>query len=356
MPKPLPTWVVEAARWPLAFAQVREDPLIDLWVARQIGPGARIFMIASGGCTAALLAARANARSIHLVDPNPAQLALARLKLHFLRAPTPARLGIFGHLPLDRQPLLAAALAELGLPKDILGPLAWVAERGPDHAGRYERVFEMLRERLGTQLDAVLDLHDPADQGRRVAPVTPLGEALDAALDEVMALSHLVALFGEGATRNRVEPFARHFARRTRHACATLPAGTNPYLWQMYRGCYPPGTPVDWFLAAAPSEWPAITWSKAFMTEALAQVKEPVDFVHLSNILDWLSPDEARATLDLAAAVLKPGGWLVIRQLNSTLDIPAQTSAFAWQNDQAERLQGEDRSFFYRALHLGRKR
>ena len=46
------------------------------------------------------------------------------------------------------------------------------------------------------------------------------------------------------------------------------------------------------------------------------------DFVHLSNILDWLSPEEARATLDVAHAALRPGGWVLIRQLNSTLDIP----------------------------------
>ena len=33
-----------------------------------------------------------------------------------------------------------------------------------------------------------------------------------------MALPHLVRLFGEEATKNPVEPFARHFARRIRHA------------------------------------------------------------------------------------------------------------------------------------------
>jgi S-adenosylmethionine-diacylglycerol 3-amino-3-carboxypropyl transferase len=153
-----------------------------------------------------------------------------------------------------------------------------------------------------------------------------------------------------------VEPFAKHFARRTRHAFATLPANVNPYLWQMYRGCYPPNVPAPWFSAAAPDTWPEISWSNTVMTEALAQVREPVDFVHLSNILDWLSPEEAGATLGLAAAALKPGGYVLIRQLNSTLDIPGLGPAFDWQRDQARELHAADRSFFYRDLHLGRKR
>ena len=36
------------------------------------------------------------------------------------------------------------------------------------------------------------------------------------------------------------------------------------------------------------------------------------DFVHLSNILDWLSPADAQALLDLAHAALRPGGRMVV--------------------------------------------
>src|SRR5262245_28427529 len=100
MSQQLEPWVLETARRPLAFAQVREDPLLDLWVVQQIGPGARIIMVASGGCTAALLAAKADAAHIHLVDPNAAQLALGRLKLHALRTlDTEERLRLLGHRP-----------------------------------------------------------------------------------------------------------------------------------------------------------------------------------------------------------------------------------------------------------------
>jgi S-adenosylmethionine-diacylglycerol 3-amino-3-carboxypropyl transferase len=91
------------------------------------------------------------------------------------------------------------------------------------------------------------------------------------------------------------------------------------------------------------------------MDDALAAAPGQFDFIHLSNILDWLSPAAARTTLERAWAVLAPGGYVLIRQLNSTLDIPALGSRFDWQTVEAEKLHSRDRSFFYRALHLGKR-
>jgi S-adenosylmethionine-diacylglycerol 3-amino-3-carboxypropyl transferase len=55
-------------------------------------------------------------------------------------------------------------------------------------------------------------------------------------------------------------------------------------------------------------------------------------------------------------AALRPGGWTLIRQLNSTLDIPSFGKGSSWQTQEAQALHATDRSYFYRALHLGRKR
>jgi S-adenosylmethionine-diacylglycerol 3-amino-3-carboxypropyl transferase len=211
MDHPLPTWVIEAAALPVAFAQVREDPLLDKWVVEQIGDGARIIMIASGGCTAAALAALTGVSWLHLVDPNPAQLALSRLKLHLLNVPCEERLALLGHAPLparEREARVTAALQVLGLPGTALGPAPLWSALGPDHTGRYERLFAQLQTTLAgnsNEIAELLQLRDPSEQARRVAPTMALGRALDAAFDEVMALPNLIRLFGEGATRNRVE-------------------------------------------------------------------------------------------------------------------------------------------------------
>ncbi len=359
----LAAWVHEAAGLPVAFAQVREDALLDQWAVKRLGSQARVMMIASGGCTAAALAASGHVSHLHLVDPNPAQLALTRLKLRLLQcASARERLPILGHAAMGveaRKARLAADLRALDLPADILGPPDFVADVGPDHSGRYERLFAQLRGAFGapaSALAAVLRLRAPSEQAHRVAPSTELGRALDDSFDVVLALPNLVRLFGNDATKNPAEPFSRHFARRTRQVLATLPAADNPYLWQMLDGHFPPGVASPWLAAPTPARLPTVTWTIGFMNDALAEAEpEAFDLVHLSNILDWLTPAEAGATLDRAWSALRRGGRVLIRQLNSTLDIPALGPRFDWEAAEAGALNAADRSFFYRCLHLGWK-
>jgi S-adenosylmethionine-diacylglycerol 3-amino-3-carboxypropyl transferase len=356
-------WVFDIARRPVAFAQVREDPTLDQWVVNQLEDSAEILMVASGGCSAAALATMPQVSRLHLIDPNPAQIALSRLKLRLLATAGPAeRLSILGHASMsetERRLRLMDELAALKLPVDALGPIDLVAKVGPDRAGRYEGLFSQLRHALtdvADDLTALLQLNDPAEQSRRSEPTTHLGQTLDTAFDSVMALPNLAGLFGEAAIRNRCEPFSRHFAHRTRHALAKLPAADNPYLWQMLQGRFPDVVAYPWLNAAVPARMPEVEWTVTTMAEALQGRREAFDFIHLSNILDWLSPEDARSTLNLAWNALRPGGWTLIRQLNSSLDIRTLGDRFEWQAKSADALHNRDRSFFYRALHLGRKR
>jgi S-adenosylmethionine-diacylglycerol 3-amino-3-carboxypropyl transferase len=362
VPRSPASWVREAARRPIAFALVREDATLDQWVVEQLPDGAEVLMVASGGCTAAFLATMPKVSRLHLVDPNPAQIALTRLKLRLLAtASPPERLSILGHAPMPaarRAVALMRELEALKLSADVLGPVEKVSEEGPDQAGRYEILFARLREALDgarTELTGLLQLSDTAEQSRRVSPETTLGGLLDEAFDSVLSLPNLVGLFGEAATNNRREPFSRHFARQTRHVLATLPAATNPYLCQMLQGRFSDGAVPPWLRVPAPIRIPEVHWTVTAMAEALEARPTQFDYVHLSNILDWLSPDEARRTLRLAWNALRPGGWTLIRQLNSTLDIRALGEQFAWDEQVGNDLLRRDRSFFYRCLHLGRK-
>ena len=358
-----PSWLENAAALPVAFAQVREDALLDQAVVDGLGAEARLIMVASGGCTAALLASMPQVRSLRLVDSNPAQLALTKLKLRLLLEPSAEkRLQLLGHLgmPTDaRRQRLKSLFSEIGFPENVLGPISLVARLGPDHIGRYEQVFAALRRALApsqSELDSLLSLSEVGEQIRAASPESSLGRRLDEALENVMSLSNLVRLFGAEATGNPLVSFSRHFARRIRRALADWPACGNPYLWQMLKGRYPAGCFAPWFACAAPQTLPEIAFTNTSMEQALESAKEPCDFIHLSNILDWLSPKAAARTLQLAAQALKPGGRIFIRQLNSASEVRRAGTMFEWLDEESEALHKKDRSFFYRALHLGRKK
>lgn len=101
---------------------------------------------------------------------------------------------------------------------------------------------------------------------------------------------------------------------------------------------------------------PGVKFSVGSFNASLAGTRDSCDFVLLSNILDWLTPQQASETLELARQALKPDGYVLIRQLNSMLDIPVLGRQWEWLTDLANDLHARDRSFFYRSLHLGRKR
>jgi len=92
------------------------------------------------------------------------------------------------------------------------------------------------------------------------------------------------------------------------------------------------------------------------MDSALKEsLPESYHVIHLSNILDWLFPAEAQETLSLAHRALKPGGVVIIRQLNSNLNIPQLVQEFIWDTKASEEFLLGDRSFFYRNFFVGFK-
>ena len=359
----LQPWVCESAKLPIAFAQVREDSLIDLEVVKALGNKLQVAMIASGGCTSAALISSARVSHLHLVDCNASQIALTRMKVDLLQKGTFARrMQVLGHAPMAfaaRKQAICEALDCQGLGPDTFGPIDFVSQVGPDHSGRYERVFYHLRERLKAREDDVQSLmrkRSPARQAEIVSKSSEFGAEMDAAFREVMSLPNLVALFGEGATNNPVMPFGEHFAWRTRHVLETLPASSNPYVAQVIHGRFVGASTFPWLKMPKAEKLPEIICTVAPMKAALEAERRSFDFVHLSNILDWLTPQEAEETLDVAHRSLRPGGMVLVRQLNSTLDVQSCGRGFTWLNEDAGKLHEQDRSYFYRQLHLGKKR
>jgi S-adenosylmethionine-diacylglycerol 3-amino-3-carboxypropyl transferase len=365
-----PAWIASARAWPVAFAQVREDPRIDEAIADRLPTGSSLLMVASGGCTAAFLANHSSLREITLVDTNPAQLALARLKLRLLEATdTATRCAVLGHSTMnaaDRAAYLEREFSAMGLAPGALGPLSRLASIGPDYAGRYEQLFAALQseirgdEELAQGLAELLALESPEEQQEWLERSTRWWGKLTRLFQRVFALENLVALFGEEATRNPRQPFATHFLERLRTLATRQPLRRNTFVRQMLEGRFPGCARAGWLQRPAGAPATSCRFAVQTMTEAMRDAKangKRYDMVHLSNILDWLDPRAATLTLQSAWDCTAPGSWVVIRQLNSTLDIRALGEAVGWEWDArwSEELLGADESFFYRMLHIGRK-
>lgn len=355
-------WALAAAELPIAFSQVREDPRLDVEIAKRLPLGARGMMIASGG-EAAVCLARLRFSSLVLVDVNPAQLALTRSRFWLAANYHPrVSLALLGHLPMDTEDRWNAwshLFRTLDLPPDSLGKPSLIAQLGPDHSGRYEAAFQQLRHILEPHKDRISQFLQTTDRdlaSQMIATDTETGTALDSAFAQALRLENLVTLFGEEATRNPRKPFHIHFMDQLRDIVSRQAPATNPWIWQLLAGKFPLATPIDWLDNPAPII-ASPTYLRAPMLDALAaESAGTMDFIHLSNILDWLSPDAAAETLAAAHRALRPGGYVIIRQLNSSLDIPSLCSSFIWHIEEGKRLQRMDRSFFYPNIHLASRK
>ena len=366
-------WAANAARLPLAFSQVREDPRIDLQLTRELPKGSSIIMIASGGDTAIQLARfgcqSGSVSRIHLVDMNAAQIALTRFKW-LLATSTDAddAAAMLGHEPMNselRRRRTLEIFDHLDVPEDIFGPVDFVAQAGPDHVGRYELTFAELRKEMDSQKHAInklLTSSDTSAAARMLDSSSEPGWQLDNALARVMSQRNLVELFGAKATQNPRRPFWEHFAERIRLTASRIPPSSNPFLWQILAGRFPKGHRFDWLqdvefeVTISPQRIEQI-YHRGCMNDVLESLRPcSIDLIHLSNILDWLTHDEATATLKTASKILKPGGRIIIRQLNSTLDIVSLNDEIQWDLQAGTQFELQDRSFFYPGVYAGTRR
>ncbi|MBA3816865.1 MAG: DUF3419 family protein [Parachlamydiaceae bacterium] len=348
---------------PIAFSVVREDSAQDLEVVQRYFSEelTSMLMVASGGDTAALLSTQAKLNDLTIVDPNLSQLQLTKLKMHFLGLPSHTIQKLLGYRDMDpkkRKDIILGLMQALDIDRNQFGDIDQMASYGLDFIGRYEMVFKELRQKLEghqSHIEQLFKFTNVKEQAAFVNSETSFGQALDRAFNEVMSQDNLVALFGEKATANRVDEFSSHFAERMRIYLSEHLASKSPWMAHLLLGNFYNET-FPWISTPPHYVLPDIHYLNKSMEAVLEESQsERYHVIHLSNILDWLSPAEAEKTLQLAFQALKPGGAIIIRQLNSDLDIPAAGKDFLWDFKVSNDFQHKDRSFFYRHFYLGFK-
>ena len=363
------TSLPSARTGPLMFAQVREDPELEL-AALAKGARDRLVVISSGGCTALSLLA-AGAGHVTAVDVNPAQNHLLELKAaacaRLAAAEASALLGGAGS-PARARLRTAAAL------RGQLSPAAqehW--ERRPAAiaggvlaAGRSEKF-------IGLVAAAVRAFVHPRDRIARLLSCSSLAEQREVFARvwdtrRWRALFHLLlnrAVMGRAYHPSffaQATPmsFAEHFLALFRRTLTQLPVRSNYFLHHMLTGRYGDHT-LPPYLAAAGT--PAFDQLGARLhlvdggiEDQLARMPAgSVTGFALSNIAEWLDASGVERLFRAVLRAAAPGATVVFRNFVGWTEVPAALAGrIVEDRPLGEQLIAQDRSGVQRRVAICR--
>jgi S-adenosylmethionine:diacylglycerol 3-amino-3-carboxypropyl transferase len=254
-----------------------EDPAIELGL---FAPGARVFSIASAGCTAFALA-RGGCR-VTAVDINPAQIEYVRHRMEGGRAAVGAADRIMG---LGRRMLPAigwrrAALAEFLMMDD------------PDRQARY------WRDRLDTRRARL-------------------------AMSALLSPRRLRLFYRNELLRGLPDAFPSVVRERLARGFATHSNRHNPHAWRLLLGCDPPGFADD-----PPVRLAAVHCADAAgFLESLP--RDSFDGFTLSNILDGVEAGYGARLMAAIRGAAAPGAAVVLRSFGEPATGPERALAAA---------------------------
>ena len=340
-----------AKKFPIFFSQVREDPQVDLNIIDTItNSKIKVAMIASGGCTLGVLAAHPRISAIDAIDANPAQIDLCTLKLSLLNTSPKIRAEILGHLPLaNRQEKLAQICSSLNINPENFGNLPEVYLYGPDYVGRYEWLFrEFSKGFKKTQLGQKLPFTNSLEEQKELLQ-QDLSE-VRALFNAIFSLDSLIELFGPDAVQNRKTSYSDHFYNRFMWTLSHQLIHSNPFFYQFAYLSYPRNRQTEYLSLPSTPLCQVQLHASCMLQYLTSQEPATYDYIHLSNILDWENLDSINQILHQSERVLKKGGKLSIRQLNSTVEIKNTANLSFTLYDNAQ-----DLSFFYPKIYIGAK-
>ncbi|MFN2566172.1 MAG: DUF3419 family protein [Gemmatimonadaceae bacterium] len=345
----------------LFFAQVREDPRVEI---AALAPRAadRVVVVSSGGCTALSLLA-AGAGEVHAADINRTQNHLVELKAAAVGAlDRRAAIAFLGGLPADGEERVAAytrlrgelsagardywdlrhgtirrGLLNAGVSEQFIGLIAWLVRHVVQTPDRVERLLAC------QTLDEQRALFAREWNTRR-------WRWLFAALLNRWAMSRAYdpAFFAHVGRSN----FAEHFRSLAEHGLTEVPVGDNYFLHQMLTGHYPVerrnGVPPYLsdagarVVAAHPERLTLVDGSVSAYLRMLPD--RSVNCVALSNVCEWMTPAEVADLFAHVERVTAPGARVVFRNFVGWTELPAGCRRLVEDQEFGAALVWKDRS------------
>lgn len=345
----------------IRYAQCWEDA--DILVSALRPAGRVCVSIASAGDNAfALLAA--GAERVIALDLNPAQLACVALRAAAYKKLTHYPfLGFLGSRPAPPEDRLALyRFLRNELAPDVAA--FWDARpaliaAGIGSAGKFENYFRLFRSRVlplvhgRRRVAELLDTpRDPA--ARRDFYARRWDTWRWRLLFRVFFSRRLMGALGrDPAFFNYVEgSVADRLLARTRHALAELDPTTNPYLHWVLRGSHGASLPFalreENFLKIR-HNLHRLEWHPSTVEDWLARPDAPdADAFNLSDIFEYMSPDNTENILRAILARARPGARLAYWNMLVPRSRPASLAArLRPLDEEAAALHARDQAWFY---------
>ena len=337
--RPSRTTLPDARHDRLFFAQVHEDPLLEL---ETLAPAAqqRLVVVSSGGCTALSLLA-AGAGEVVAVDLNATQNHLVELKLIAAsRLGGPLAVGFLG----GGGAAPASRLATYARLRDALSSAArahWDARpgdlaRGVLHTGASERFLALV-------VRAIKMLVHPERRVRRLLASRSVAEQrafYEREWNTWRWRALFKALLNRWAFRRSHDPaffehvenpsFSGHFLRAAQHALTDLPVADNYFLHVALTGWYPPGGARPPYLTADGATSLAVVAERLTLVDGSytaflrTQPDASVTGFALSNICEWLSAGDVEQLFAEIVRTAAPGARVCFRNFVGWTEVPAR--------------------------------
>jgi S-adenosylmethionine-diacylglycerol 3-amino-3-carboxypropyl transferase len=346
----------------LVFAQVREDPLIEMQALAPALDGT-IVIVSSAGCTALSLLA-AGARRVVAVDLSRTQNHLVELKCAAVRVlDANVAIAFLGGQPMPalRRRRLYDALAPLltDAARAYWDANAAMIERGVLHAGRSERFIALVAavvRRLVVRRYGVsrLLVADSLDEQRKIFTRDWEGWRWRALFALMLNRSTFSRAYHPSFFEHVENPsFARHFRLLAERALTEIPARDNYFLHEMLTGVYPVYEPngLPPYLtprgaARARDADRKMSVVDGSLTEYLHSCPpRSIQGFALSNVAEWLDERGIDDLFGEVARTAAPGARIVFRNFVGWTEIPARLQRVIVEcRGYGERLISRDRS------------
>ena len=355
----------DARRDRLYFAQVREDPLLEL-AFLEPRPEATYVVVGSGGCTVLSLLG-AGAGRVVAVDVNQTQNDLLELKLQaVIRLEREAVLAFLGGAPSAGDRWMTYQRIRGGLTDGARQ--YWDAQRrsirvGVLAAGVTERMVRFFVRMLQATVHGRRTIEELLTQSSLEAQDSFYRERWNTRRWRLLVR----LLLSRGSLKRTYDPaffrgveeedFATHFQRQIEHVLRRLPVGQNYFLHHMLRGEYPRGVAASlppYLEPPGADRIRAGVGTLEVVDGAYTTYLEscPARSIHgyvVSNIAEWLSPRELKRLFSQILRTAAPGARLCFRNFVGWTEVPQPFRAEIREDQElGEELMRTDRSLVQR--------